>query len=40
MAEVEVSRLGHESHHRKTRNAHVLLVGKPEETSLRKTRPR
>jgi len=37
VAEVEVGRVGHESHQRKTRNAHILLVGKPERTSLRKT---
>jgi hypothetical protein len=35
-----VVRLGHESHERKTRNVHIFLVGKPEEASLRKTRPR
>jgi hypothetical protein len=40
VAEVEVGRLGDESHQRKTRKANILLVGKPEETSFRKTRPR
>ena len=33
-------RLRHESHQRKARNEYILLVGKPEEASLKKTGPR